>query len=175
MLRFVILAAAALVPTAIAAQEAFVGAYVHGVDTPFTFETEEQGVDFVAGYRFPPLTGLSAVGSPAPYLIGSANTRGDTSFAGAGLSWTFGDGAIYLRPAVGVVVHDGPDYRVGSNGRRTELGSRLLFEPEVALGYRLSDRLALEASWIHISHARLFDAEQNPGIDMWGARLSIGL
>ena len=41
--------ASALMTGPAAAQEAFVGAYVHGVDTPFTLRTEESGADLQAG------------------------------------------------------------------------------------------------------------------------------
>ena len=159
-----------------AAQEVFVGGYVHGVNTPLTLDTGERGADFVAGYRFAPIEGLAFIGKPAPYLIASLNTRGDTSFAGAGLAWKIGKGPVYLRPGVGIVVHDGPSYRVNAAGdMRTDLGSRVLFEPEIALGTRLTDRISIEASWVHISHARLFDGGQNPGIDMFGVRLGYRL
>ncbi|MEO6388124.1 MAG: acyloxyacyl hydrolase [Croceibacterium sp.] len=159
-----------------AAQEAFVGVYVHEVDTPFTLPTNESGADIAAGYRFDRIDALGFIGKPAPYLIASLNTAGDTSFAGAGLSWKLGKGRFYVRPAIGLVVHDGPSYRVDyALGQRTDLGSRVLFEPEIGLGYRVSEKLALEASWMHISQGRIFNAQQNPGIDMIGARLAIGL
>ncbi len=50
----------------------------------------------------------------------------------------------------------------------------MLFEPELAVGARLNDRLGVEASWVHMSHAQLFGAE-NPGIDNLGVRLTLGL
>jgi len=173
----VLAAAAALVPTApAAAQEVFAGLYAHEVDTPLTLRTEESGADIAAGYRFAPIEALAAIGKPAPYVIGSLNTAGDTSFAGAGLSWTIGKGPFYVRPAVGLVVHDGPSHRVSPlTGRRTDLGSRVLFEPEIGLGYRVSDKVSVEASWMHISQGRVFNWEQNPGIDMMGARLAYRL
>ena len=165
--------ALAALPSAAQAQEAFVGLYAHEVDTPLTLYTGEGGADLALGLRFAPIEALDFVGAPAPYLIGSLNSRGDTSFAGAGLGWQFGDGPFYVRPAVGVVVHDGPRYRVDTvRGRRTDLGSRVLFEPELGIGYRVDERLAVEASWMHISQARLFDGDQNPGIDMIGVRLN---
>ena len=168
--------AAAFVPAAAAAQEAFVGVYDHAVDTPFTFFTGEDGADVAVGYRFAPLEALAFVGKPAPYLIASLNLDGDTSFGGGGLSWTVGSGPLYVRPAVGLVVHDAPGYRVDwVRGQRTDLGSRVLFEPEIAVGYRASERLSLEASWMHISQARLFNWDQNPGIDMIGARVNYRL
>lgn len=173
ILRPSLVLAACLVASPAAAQEVFIGLADHGVETPFTFDTEEGGADLQAGYRFAPIDGLSAIGKPAPYVIASVNTKGDTSFVGAGLAWTIGKGPVYLRPGVGLVVHDGPDRRVDSTGTfRTELGSRVLFEPELGLGVRVSPRVSIEANWSHISHARLFNAEQNPGIDMIGLRLN---
>jgi hypothetical protein len=166
----------ARLPAGAAAQEAFVGLYAHGVDTPLSLETGEGGADVVVGVRLAPIEALSVVGEPAPYVITSLNTVGDTSFAGAGLSWTFGKGPVYVRPAVALVVHDGPSSRFDPVlNQQTELGSRVLFEPELAIGYHLGGRLAVEASWMHVSHARLFDRQQNPGIDMWGARLNYRL
>lgn len=159
-----------------AAQEVFAGLNAHEVDTPFTLHTGESGVDLVAGYRFGRVEALGFIGKPQPYVIVSANTAGDTSFAGAGLGWTLGKGPVYVRPAVGLVVHDGPGRRVDPVTRQhTELGSRVLFEPELGIGYRISPRLSVEANWTHVSHARLFNAQQNPGIDMIGARINLRL
>jgi lipid A 3-O-deacylase len=149
------------------ADEVFVGAYRHGVDTPFTLKTGEKGTDIAAGYRFDPV-----LGPLQPYVIASLNSRGDTSFAATGMAWTIGKGRVYLRPAAGLAIHDGPRRRTGANGRATQLGSRVLFEPEIGLGYRASNRLSIEANWMHLSHARLFNAQQNPGIDMIGMRLN---
>jgi hypothetical protein len=157
------------------AQEVFVGGYAHGVDTPLTFDTNEGGADIEAGFRFAPVEALSFIGKPQPYVFASVNTAGDTSFAGGGLSWTIGKGRFYLRPGIGVVVHDGPSLRVDPATRlRTDLGSRVLFEPELAAGVRLGEKWSAEASWVHISHARLFGG-QNPGLDMIGLRLNYRL
>jgi len=170
-----ILVALALPIAPAAAQEVFAGTYVHAVDTPFTLPTGEGGADVEFGYRFGGQQVLAPIGRPAPYLVVSVNTRGDTSFAGAGLSWKLAMGPVYWRPAVGLVVQDGPLERFAPDGTRTDLGSRVLFEPEIALGTRLSDRLSIEASWVHVSHAGLFNSKQNPGIDMMGIRLALAL
>lgn len=154
------------------ADEVFAGLYAHAVDTPLTLRTDEGGGDLQLGYRFDPVDALGFLGRPAPYLIGSLNSAGDTSFAGAGLSWKLGNGAIYVRPEIGVVIHDGPSRLIAANGRHLELGSRVLFEPGLGIGTRLSERASIEASWTHISQGRIFNREQNPGIDMWGARLN---
>lgn len=157
------------------AQEAFAGVYAHAVNTPLSIDTGEGGADLQLGYRFAPSKTLRFLGKPAPYLIASVNTDGDTNFAGVGLSWKLGSDRLYARPEVGLVIHDGPARRIRPSGQHTELGSRVLFEPGLSVGLRVSPRLAVEASWIHISQARLFNFRQNPGIDMWGARLNLRL
>lgn len=160
-------------PTAAQAQEVFGGVHAHGVETPFTYDTGEGGVDLHAGYRFPPAEGLAFIGKPQPYVFASVNTAGDTNLAGAGLSWKLGRGPVYVRPGIGLVVHDGPAVRYNPGlGVYTDLGSRVLFEPEIAIGAQLSPRWSIEASWVHVSHAQLFDGQQNPGLDMIGIRLS---
>lgn len=174
MIRAFILPAAALAcGSPGTAQEIYGGVYVHGVDTPFTLNTNEGGVDVQLGYRFAPIEALRAIGRPEPYVFASVNLDGDTNFAGVGISWKAEVGPIYLRPGVGLVVHDAPSLRVDPVTRiRTDLGSRVLFEPEIAIGAQVSERLSVEASWVHISNARLFNSEQNPGIDTMGVRLN---
>lgn len=176
--RLLLLAVAplTLAATPAAADEVYGGVYAHGVDTPFTFDTGEGGVDVQAGYRFGKIEALSAIGSPQPYVFASVNTAGDTKFAGAGVSWKAELGPVYLRPGVGLVIHDAPSLRVDeATGIRTDLGSRVLFEPEIALGVDLSPRWSVEASWVHISNARIFNSKQNPGIDTMGVRLNFAL
>lgn len=173
LFRFCAPLAVLLAASPASADELFVGAYVHEVDTPFTLRVAERGADIAVGYRFRPIESWRAIGSPAPYVLASINTAGDTSFAGGGLSWSVGKGRLYLRPAIGLVVHDGDTRRIDpATGRDRGLGSRVLFKPELAVGWRASERLSVEASWMHISHAQLFDSNQNPGIDMMGLRLN---
>ncbi|MBM3594316.1 MAG: acyloxyacyl hydrolase [Alphaproteobacteria bacterium] len=117
------------------ADELFLGADVHKVDTPFALKVAEGGADIALGYCFRPIESWLAIGSPAPYVIASINTAGDTSFAGAILSWTLGKGRVYFRPAIGLVVLDGDTRRIDpATGRDRGLGSRVLFEPELAVG-----------------------------------------
>ena len=158
------------------AGELYGGVYKHAVDTPFTLDTQEGGVDVQAGYRFEPVEALSFIGKPQPYVFASANLDGDTNFAAVGLSWKLGDGPVYVRPGIGLAVHDAPSLRVNpATGIRTDLGSRVLFEPEIAIGTQLSERVSIEASWVHISNARLFNRDQNPGIDAIGVRANFKL
>ncbi|QJB70100.1 acyloxyacyl hydrolase [Parasphingorhabdus halotolerans] len=156
------------------ANEIFDGIASQEIATPVAQDTGAEGVDFQFGYRGNRIDGLSFIGKPSPYILGSINSAGSTSFAAAGLSWKIGD-KIYARPAIGIAIHDGPELEFAPDGSQTQLGSRVLFAPELALGVRLSQRVDLEASWVHLSHARIFSSVQNPGLDSIGMRLVVKL
>jgi hypothetical protein len=154
------------------AQELFGGLYVHDVDTGLTKSGIEEGADLQLGWRGAKIGLLSSVGSPRPQAFVSVNSAGDTHFAAAGISWKIG-GNVYLRPGIGLAVHSGPR-RVTPGDDRIDFGSRILFVPELGVGARLGDRLSVEASWVHLSHAQLF-GPQNPGLDTIGVRLNLEL
>jgi hypothetical protein len=150
------------------AGEIFGGLYVHDVDTPLTKSGIEGGADIQLGWR-----GRRIGHTPLqPYVFGSLNTAGETSYAAVGLSARFGD-RIYVRPGLGIAIHNGSAKRFEDpdNGK-IDFGSRVLFEPELGLGFRINDRASIEASWVHMSHAQLF-SHQNPGIDNFGVRLNL--
>ncbi|MXO75186.1 hypothetical protein GRI40_08150 [Altererythrobacter aerius] len=177
MIRFTILAAGAALataPSAAFAGEVYGGVYAHGVDTPFTFDTGEGGIDLQLGYRLDPIAPVARI---EPYVFASVNSReGGTDFVGVGISRKFTIGSAYVRPGVGIVLHNAPAVRVDpASGIRTDLGSRVLFEPEIAVGMDIARRVSVEASWVHISNARLFNSQQNPGIDMIGVRANLKL
>lgn len=150
------------------AGEVFGGVYAHDVKLPTDKSGLEGGADLMLGYR-----GGSIGRTPLqPYVFGALNTAGETSYAAIGLSAKFGR-AIYFRPGLGIAIHNGSAgkfYRTD----RIAFGSRVLLEPEVAVGTQLNSRLSVEASWVHMSHAQLFGRE-NPGIDNLGLRLNLAL
>jgi hypothetical protein len=152
-----------------AAQEIFGGVYAHDVDTGLTKSGIEEGVDFELGWRGERLRFLSAVGSPSPHAFVSVNSAGNTHFASAGISWKIGR-KVYARPGIGLAVHTGPGSVVPGDDR-IDFGSRILFAPEIGIGVQASERLSVEASWVHLSHAQLF-SPQNPGLDTIGVRLN---
>ena len=160
--------AAIAVPTAANAGELFGGLYVHDVKTPLDKSGIEGGMDVMIGWR-----GEKIARTPLqPYAFAAVNTSGNTNYGAVGLSAKFGD-RIYFRPGLGIAVHTGSS---GDRFRHDKIafGSRFLFEPEVAIGARLSDRATIEASWVHMSHAQVFGRE-NPGIDNFGVRLNFRL
>lgn len=152
------------------ADEVWIGGYQH--DVSISQQRFETGQDIKAGWIGDRIERLSGIGGPSPHVLVSKSLDGGTNYVAAGLDWTLGR-TWYVRPGIGVAVHDGPS-RAFRNGVRVDLGSRVLFEPELAIGTRISERLAIEASWIHLSHAMLF-SRQNRGMDSLGVRVLLRL
>ena len=171
MKRLAVFALAAVTLTAPAhAGEVFGGLYVHDVDTPLTKSGIEQGADVQLGYR----GGRIGRTPLQPYIFGALNTAGDTSYASAGISARFGK-RLFVRPGVGIAIHNGSARKFQDlSNDKIDFGNRVLFEPELGIGFDVNRRLSIEASWVHMSHAQLF-GRQNPGIDNLGARLTLRL
>lgn len=170
-LPIVLLLAAA---TPARAGELFTGLLAHDVHLPLDKGGYENGAEVELGWRGERLHSLGFLGAPSPYVFGSLAIGGKTHFAAAGLSWRIGGGPFYLRPGAGLAIHTRPSHGSTAAGLRTDLGSRVVFEPELAIGYRLNDRIGIEGVLVHLSHAQLF-SRQNPGMDSIGLRLTFQL
>lgn len=168
MRNALLLAIALAVPSAASATDIFAGVHAHGVKTPLSLEADrEGGIDLSVGVR-----GKPVFLKLQPYAFGQLNTDGGTNFLAAGVSAKFGN-SIYVRPGVGLAIHDGSASNVDLPDRLA-FGSRVLFAPEIAVGTQLNERIGIEASWVHFSHAQLA-GRQNPGIDNIGVRLNVSL
>jgi hypothetical protein len=153
-----------------AAGEVFAGLYAHDVDLNITVCCYERGADVQFGARTGPLPPLRRWGDFRLYGFGALNTRGGTDFAAAGVAWRLPLGErFYLQPGLGAAIHNGGTLSYQIPGK-LELGARVLFEPELAFGARLSPRWSAELSYLHLSHGQLA-GRQNPGLDDLGARL----
>ena len=152
------------------AGELFGGLYAHDVKLPTDKSGVENGADIQIGYR-----GSNIAHTPLqPYIFGALNTAGKTSYAAVGLSAKFGS-SLYIRPGIGLAIHTGSAEKFQDlTNDKIDFGSRVLFEPELAVGTQINSRLSIEASWVHMSHAQLF-GRQNPGIDNLGVRLNLAL
>jgi hypothetical protein len=184
----VAVAALTLAASSASAGEAFLGAYKHDVNDWLAIGNTEHGSQIVGGVRTASLEGLRAIGKPRVHVLAGVNTAGGTDYLAAGFSWrlTFGGGRFYFQPGIGVAIHDGSvnlpspydpgltpaeqQKRLNDWMTKLDLGSRVLFEPEASLGWRATDRLSMELSWIHMSHAGLAGG-QNPGLSDVGVRL----
>jgi lipid A 3-O-deacylase len=169
-LAFLAAVSAAFAATPAQADEIIGGLYVHDIDTFLTIAGVEDGMDVQLGWRGDPLTKLRV----QQYLFVAVNTAGNASYAAFGVSRKFGD-KYFIRPGLGIAVHTGSKkhYQIEGN-HELEFGSRILFEPELGIGVKVNDRMSIEASWVHMSHATLF-SEQNPGIDNLGVRFAFKL
>ena len=170
--KFCLLAIAPAIFAASPAQadEIIGGLYVHDVDTFLTIAGVEDGMDVQLGWR-----GDRIGKTPLqPHVFAAVNTSGSTNYAAVGLSAKFGK-KVFIRPGVGLAVHTGSTTKFQIEGNdELEFGSRVLFEPELGIGARVNDRLSVEASWVHMSHAQL-EGRENPGIDNLGFRLNLKL
>lgn len=175
------------------AAEAFVGVYAH--DVTFIGDLvglgaagREHGVDVHLGYRTGPIQSLGFIWNPQAHAFVSVNSQDTSHFAAVGLNWRIPLGQkVYFRPGIGLAYTTGkkkhpsatdPGLSLAEQDRRASLyynriafGSKVLFEPEFALGVDLSDRLALEASYTHLSNGQIFAQGKNQGLDDAGLRL----
>lgn len=164
------LAAALALCAPAGATEIFAGAFAHDVDLGLTACCSEDGADFQIGARTGPL-GRFLGGDLHAYALGSVNAGTGVAFGAAGLLIRYElTPTLYLQPGLGAAIHDGPGAAYQATNDRLHFGSRVLFQPEISLGWRINERLAAELSWVHLSHAQL-GGDQNPGMDDVGLRL----
>lgn len=169
------------------AGEAFVGLYAHDINDEISVGGYEDGAQVVFGVRTAALDELAFLKRPRVRLLVGANTNGGLNYLATGLSWRYHlTSRLYVEPGVGVAVHDGAvdlpsPYEPGLTAAearrrlddwtgRLDLGSRFVFEPELNLGWKATERLSVELSWAHLSHAQL-GGRFNPGVSDVGLRL----
>ncbi len=179
--------AAAVICTAGAASasEAWIGVYAHDLG-PAARERGTQ--DIQIGYRTERVEAWTYLFKPQVHVLASFNTSKNTHFAAVGLSWPIRlTDALYIRPGMGIAYTTGEaglppanapgltqaeiDRRVALNRSRIDFGSKVLFEPELALGYHFSDSWSAELSWTHLSNGQILHQGKNQGLDDVGARL----
>lgn len=120
--------------------------------------------------------------SPQPYIGALINLEGKTSYGAAGLLWRQELGEkLYTDFSLGLAVHNGTlNINFGEGltlsqifdrfDTEIEFGSRVLFKPQLSVGYRVSEEWAGEIYFEHLSHATLFDDKDNDGVDIIGIR-----
>ncbi|NBC20077.1 MAG: hypothetical protein GVY06_03365 [Alphaproteobacteria bacterium] len=119
--------------------------------------------------------------SPRPFIVGSVNTAGKTSYGGAGLAWQFGfAGDWHFEPALAYVIHDGAvespfpqgDPRSDAFSQENVLfGSEDLFRTSFSLGRDFGDNWGGQLTYEHLSHGQILGDGRNQGIDNIGLRL----
>lgn len=177
------------------AGEAFVGVYKHDVTfignaVGLGAAGREGGADIHLGYRTKRIERLDWLGKPQVHAMVSINTNNTSNFAAVGFNWKVElgqPGGFYLRPGMGLAYTDGkaglppanaPNLTPEERERRTwlyynriDFGSKVLFEPELALGYQVNDKVSVELSYTHLSNGQIFHQGKNQGLDDAGVRL----
>ncbi len=125
---------------------------------------------------------LSFIWSPKPYLMGSGNLQGETSFGGVGLHWSFPITKTWqFEPSFGYVIHDGelaspyPDGDPRSLAFTEEhvlLGPRDLFRTTFGLHHDINETGGVEVMYEHLSHGQVLGNGRNQGLDNVGVRFS---
>lgn len=124
---------------------------------------------------------LNIIWSPKPYVMGSVNTAGDTSFGGVGLQWDweFAEGWA-IEPGVGYVIHDGEltfPYPQGDprndpiSATTVFFGSRDLFRTSLSLNKDLGEKWGVQLMYEHLSHGQILGEGRNQGLDNIGVRV----
>jgi lipid A 3-O-deacylase len=107
---------------------------------------------------------------PRAHVGGSLNTRGDTSYAYAGLTWTFDvTPQFFVEASFGGAVHDGNTDRVIVAPHEAALGCSPLFRESASAGFRFTQNWSVMATVEHLSNAGL--CSQNRGLTNVGVRL----
>lgn len=152
----------------------------------------EKGADIELGLRSDRIEAWRWIGAPQAHAFVSVNTDRTSDFVAAGLSWPIRvTERFYLRPGLGLAYTDGKaglppvnapglsaeevQRRLALRNTRIDFGSRMLFEPEIALGAHVTDRWSAELSWVHISNGEIFHHGKNQGLDDVGVRVIYAL
>ncbi len=187
--RGLALAGALLLGGQASAGELMAGVYGHDLGAA----SREGGADFLVGWRSAPVDSLGLIFKPQIHVVAVANTDVPTDWVAVGFDWKIGlqrlglPSQLYLRPGIGLAYTTGkaglppvnaPGLSPAETQRRLHLyltrkdfGSHWEFEPDLALGYRLSPRLAAELSYEHLSNGEILHHGKNQGLDDLGARL----
>jgi lipid A 3-O-deacylase len=107
---------------------------------------------------------------PRLHVGGSANLGGRTSFAYAGLTWTFDlTPRFFVEGTFGGAVHNGNTSAIDVSPHEAALGCSPLFRESATAGFRVTEQWSVMATVEHLSNAGL--CSQNRGLTNIGLRL----
>ncbi len=189
ILKTVLAAAAAitaLTATAAHADDVFGGFYGHGLGVA---NREQDSFDTMVGYRTDRIGWLWWLARPQAHVILSINDKYSTDFVAVGFDWRVQfSKKWYIRPGFGISYTTGKaglppsnvpgltpsevDARLHLYHTRIDFGDHYLFEPELAVGYNINPKWAIEASYVHLSNGQILHQGKNQGLDDAGLRLN---
>ena len=149
--------------------EARLGIFAHGVGS------EERGsVDIGGQFVFPRLWTASTDWNwliPRPHVGFIANTAGRTSYFYGGALWTYNvTPRFFAEGFLGGAIHNGS---LEGDATHVALGCRTLFHVGGSVGYRLSEKWSVLATFEHVSNgnAVLNACSNNVGLNEYGVRV----
>jgi hypothetical protein len=105
---------------------------------------------------------------PRLHVGGSLNLSGDTSFAYAGLTWTFDlTSVFFVEGSFGGAIHNGETDPVDDH--HNALGCNALFRESGSLGVHMTENWTVMATVEHLSNAGL--CSNNRGLTNFGVRV----
>ncbi len=147
--------------------EVKIGAQVH--DVPYLwsgFHKEPYAVDLNLEVQFSPSLYFWG-GRLFPALGTTINFDGHTSKAYLDARWQREcENNFFYALGLGIAIHNGETFTTAPDFK--QLGRRVLFHPNVELGYRLDEHQSLSLFFEHISNAGT--ADKNQGLDTLGVR-----
>ncbi len=158
------------------------GVAAHSIDINGGDPSPENGVNLSGEVLFKSPKIFRYLLSPRPYVHGSLNLEGDTSFYGGGLAWehhVFHD-RIVGEFDFGIDRHDGildlppvgDPLRETIRTERVLLGSRYLFRVGVGVGVKLDKHWRAQVFYEHLSNGDILgSSNRNQGLDNVGVRL----
>jgi len=189
LVRGLALASALLFAAEARAGELMAGVYGHDLGPA----SREGGADMLVGWRSAPVDNLSLIWKPQIHVVAVVNTAVPTDWVAVGFDWKAGlqrfglPSRLYLRPGMGFAYTTGkarlpPVNAPGLNPTevqrrlylyhtRKDFGSHWEFEPNLALGYQVTPRVAAELSYEHLSNGEILHHGKNQGLDDVGVRL----
>ena len=164
------------------ADEVRVGLMIHNVcDVYCKNANKEDGPNLHLEYQFGELSSWTWLLKPSPYITGSLNLAGETSYGGAGLNWDFDISESWeFEFGLGYIFHNGETENPFAPGdpRAVEfsrdkvlLGSEDLFRLSWAVNYEFNPRWQGQLLYTHLSHGHILGEERNQGLNEIGARL----
>lgn len=160
----------------------YVGVFQHNgclTNCKNAFKEPEPNIEVEAD--FSDLQSWTLLHHPRPYVMASINTQGATSYAGAGLTWTFHTSPRWsIDPGLGIIVHNGELNNKYANGtpqaaqffqEHVLLGSRELFRVTLGVTHQINDHWSAQGYYEHLSHGQILGHGRNQGLDEFGLRV----
>lgn len=160
--------------------EARFGVMYHNLGVVRKQAGKEKGPDVAIQVAFNKIQKWKAIGKPRPIVTANINTRGETSFAAAGLNWHNKLSKNWaFEPSFGLAIHNADPLtnpyppnmsaeRYAFSHEKLALGSRELFWTSFAFSRKIGDDKKVFITYEHLSNGQILHHGANEGLDNIG-------